>query len=144
MLNRSELSRLLPHTGAMCLLDRVEDWEKSGIICVATSHKDPDNPLRKEGRLHVICGVEYAAQAMAVHYGLLAEEPFGQGFLARLREVRFFTDRLDAAADPLRIVADRLSGHKRGAMYRFVVSAGPTELIIGRATVFVGAERSES
>jgi predicted hotdog family 3-hydroxylacyl-ACP dehydratase len=125
----------------MCLLDRVENWEKSSIICVATSHKAPDNPLRKDGRLHVVCGVEYAAQTMAVHYGLLAEERFGQGFLVRLREVRFSTDRLDAGADPLRIVADRLSGNKRGAMYRFVVSAGPTELISGRATVFVGDER---
>jgi predicted hotdog family 3-hydroxylacyl-ACP dehydratase len=125
----------------MCLLDRVEHWEKASITCVATSHKDPDNPLRKDGQLHVVCGVEYAAQTMAVHYGLLAEEPFGQGFLARLREVQFSTDRLDAGIDPLRIVANRISGNKQGAMYRFLVSAGPTELISGRATVFLGGER---
>ena len=35
---------------------------------------DPANPLRAEGRLGAAAGIEYAAQAMALHGSLLAGE----------------------------------------------------------------------
>ena len=38
----------------------------------ASSHRAADNPLRAHGRLGAACGIEYAAQAMAVHGALLA------------------------------------------------------------------------
>ena len=47
-----DISRLIPHRGAMCLLDRVENWDKDHIVCRTTSHRRPDNPLRDDsGRL---------------------------------------------------------------------------------------------
>ena len=69
-LSKLELCALLPHGETMCLLHAVESWDSSGIVCVAVSHCDHDNPLRRTDRLNSICGLEYAAQAMAVHVGL--------------------------------------------------------------------------
>ncbi len=56
----------------MCLLDAVRDWSAEAITCTATSHTDPANPLRADGRLGAANGIEYAAQAMAIHGALLA------------------------------------------------------------------------
>jgi predicted hotdog family 3-hydroxylacyl-ACP dehydratase len=62
----------LPHAGRMCLLDRLESWDNESIVCVAVSHRDPGNPLRSHECLPAVGGVEYAAQAMALHGSLLA------------------------------------------------------------------------
>jgi predicted hotdog family 3-hydroxylacyl-ACP dehydratase len=62
----------LPHAGRMCLLDRLVAWDSESITCHASSHRDADNPLRSGGRLHAVAGVEYAAQAVALHGSLLA------------------------------------------------------------------------
>ena len=77
----------IPHQGSMCLLDRVLEWSGQRIVCDALSHTDPLNPLRAAARLGAANGVEYAAQAMAVHGALLA--PTGaaptQGYLTSVR-----------------------------------------------------------
>ena len=67
-----DIATLIPHTGAMVLLDRVEAWDTDGILCRARSHLDDDNPLRRDGRLAACCGLEYALQAAALHGALIA------------------------------------------------------------------------
>jgi len=59
-------------TGGMCLLDEVIDWSAARVSCRSGTHREPDNPLRAFGRLGIACGIEYAAQAMAVHGALVA------------------------------------------------------------------------
>ena len=54
--------------GAMCLLDEVlqadaRQHPRAAPSAIAT----PANPLRDGGVLPALCGIEYAAQAMAVH-----------------------------------------------------------------------------
>src|SRR5213075_1172850 len=71
-LAHDEIARRIPHQGSMCLLDRVLEWDAEHIRCEATGHSQPDHPLRAHGRLGAACGVEYAAQAMAVHGALVA------------------------------------------------------------------------
>ena len=70
-LTKDELSRFLPHEGAMRLIDRVESWDATTIRCYARSHHDQGNPLRQGTRLEAVTGLEYAAQAMGAHVGLL-------------------------------------------------------------------------
>ena len=72
MLDHAWIAAHIPHHGSMCLLHAVSQWDERRIVCEALSHVDPDNPLRAQGRLGAANGVEYAAQAMAVHGGLLA------------------------------------------------------------------------
>jgi predicted hotdog family 3-hydroxylacyl-ACP dehydratase len=129
----------LPHAGAMGLLETVEFCEETRIRCTATSHLDPDNPLRRAGVLWAICGLEYAAQTMAVHLSLASgryERPRA-GFLGEVRELRLCAERLDEVAAPLSIEASRILDDDRGAIYRFRVAVGGREILSGRASVFL-------
>jgi len=71
-LSRERIERLLPHRGAMCLLDEVIEWAPRSIRCAASSHRDPGNPLRGPLGLSSMAGIEYGAQAMALHGALSA------------------------------------------------------------------------
>ena len=76
----------------MCLLDRVETWSATDIVCRARSHLDPDNPLRRNGRLASLCGIEYGLQAAAAH-GALAAPPAAAGWLAAVRSAEIGADK---------------------------------------------------
>ena len=70
-LDRNWIEGNIPHHGRMCLLDEVIEWDTQHIRCRSGTHRLPDNPLRSHGRLGSACGIEYAAQAMAVHGALI-------------------------------------------------------------------------
>lgn len=121
----------------MCLLDGVLEWNADVIRCRATSHLDPNNPLRRSGKLYAISGVEYASQAMAMH-GALSGSVTGRpraGYLASLRDVVCHRAWLDEGADELIITAQRMMGDESRVVYGFSVAAGGEEIIVGRATV---------
>ena len=125
----------------MCLLASVVDWSETRIVCRAVSHADPDNPLRAEGRLGAASGIEYAAQAMALHGALLApaaDRP-RQGYLASVRGVRLHVARLDDLPGELDVRAERLSGDADHILYRFSVSHAGDCLVEGRAAVILDA-----
>jgi len=143
MLDRAEIASRIPHQGRMCLLDTVVDWTPATIRCCAASHREADHPLRADGRLGAACGIEYAAQAMAVHGALLAgdgERP-RQGYLASVRGVELAVDRLDDIADDLEVFAERLSGDGNNVLYQFAIHAGGRRLLGGRAAVILDSER---
>lgn len=124
----------------MCLLDRVESWDASTIRCSAESHHDPVNPLRRGAKLDVVAGLEYAAQAMGVHVGLLDARPSAGGsigFVGGLRDVAFGVGRLDDCPGALTIEATRLFADDRSFMYRFAVSCHGREVLAGRASIFL-------
>ena len=130
----------------MCLLDAVTAWDDARIVCRTSSHRSPDNPLRAQGRLGAACGVEFAAQAMAVHGALLAErEPDGGsaaprvGYLASVRSVNLHVQRLDTIEADLTVTAERLLGDANHVLYHFRLEAGPQLLLEGRAAVVLDA-----
>ena len=139
-LGRAEILALIPHAGAMCLLDTVVAWDSGRIHCRSGSHRRPDHPLRGPGGLRALHLCEYGAQAMAVHGGLLARSEGGcarPGLLVLLREVRLELDWLDALDDDLEVVAERLLASDSGWLYAFRASHRATLLAEGRATVMV-------
>ncbi|KHK53696.1 3-hydroxymyristoyl-ACP dehydratase [Ralstonia sp. A12] len=144
-LDRSWIAARIPHSGAMCLLDTVLAWDDARIHCTAISHRDPANPLRAHDRLAAVCGVEYAAQAMAVHGALLdvahetAQQRPRAGFLASVRSVEAHVDRLDTFDAPLDIEAERISGDGNNVLYRFTVRCAERILLTGRAAVVLDA-----
>lgn len=143
MLDQRWIAAHIPHQGSMCLLDEVLTWDAAELRARATSHRSPDNPLRADGRLGAATGIEYAAQAMAVHGVLLAGDgqPLGVGYLASVRSVRLHTDRLDDIADDLEVRVQRLSGDAAVILYAFDLLAGGRTLIDGRASVVLDAAR---
>ena len=137
-MDRAGIAARIPHSGTMCLLDRLERWDDEAIHCSATSHLAPDNPLRTAGGLMVPNAIEKDAQAKALHGGLLAVdgEPPSAGFLASARNVRFGVTRLDAVAGALQVRARRLSGDARQVLYEFSVTAADGAAVAeGRAVV---------
>jgi predicted hotdog family 3-hydroxylacyl-ACP dehydratase len=129
---------LIPHQGAMCLLDRVREWSATRIAATASSHLDPGNPLRRDGRLAAICGCEYAFQAAALHGALLAGGvPRPAGRLAALQLGRIAAARLDDPAfGMLAIEATLELADPGGLIYGFrVASEAGTVLLAGRGTI---------
>ncbi len=124
MLDQSAIARLIPHQGAMCLLARVVAHDGASITCEAVNHADPSNPLRNAGGLPVTAGIEYAAQAIALHAALRKQggAPAGRGYLAVLSDVRWREERLDHLPGPLLIQAELLADTGGGLQYRFTVA----------------------
>ena len=141
-IGKAEIAALIPHTGAMCLLDSVVCWDSASISCLASSHRDASHPLACDGRLDAVCGIEYAAQAMAVHFGLTGGQRPTSGYLASVRDVICRTERLDLLREDLEVTATLLTGDGTGAVYGFVLRAGTEAILEGRAAVVLDAARS--
>ena len=60
-LTKTEIAARIPHSGPMCLLDRVLSWNNETIICEANNHGDIDHPLARDGVLDTMAAIEYAA-----------------------------------------------------------------------------------
>ena len=126
----------------MCLLDYVEAWDRERIRCRASSHRAVDNPLRAYGRLGAACGIEYAAQAMAVHGALLAPQDGSSaraGFLVSVRGTQLQVARLDDIAADLLVEASCITRSENNVLYQFSVSAAGRLLLSGRAAVVLNA-----
>ena len=130
----------------MCLLDEVIDWDARRIRCRTATHRAPDNPLRAHDRLGIACGIEYAAQAMALHGalagGTAAAKAGGRsqvGLLASVRGVHFCVLRLDDIDSDLICEATHLAGNDLTALYDFALREGDRSLLSGRASVVLDA-----
>ncbi len=125
----------------MCLLEEVLSWDEVHARCRSSTHHRADNPLRAYGRLGAACGVEYAAQAMAVHGALLAEQSGSSaapGMLASVRNVQLNVERLDDIAADVIAAVQWLAGDARTAMYEFSIATGGRVLLSGRAAIALG------
>ena len=136
---KPEIAGLIPHAGAMCLLDAVLRWDSGSITCRASSHRAADHPLASDGRLDAICGLEYAAQAMAVHGGLTSARRPNAGYLASVRDVICHIGRLDLLRNDLEVTATLLTGGAAAAIYGFFLRHDGVTILEGRATVVIDA-----
>jgi predicted hotdog family 3-hydroxylacyl-ACP dehydratase len=145
-LDRAWIERHIPHQGDMCLLDEVLTWNPVRVQCRSTTHRDVANPLRAHDRVAAVCGIEYAAQAMAVHGALIASRITSStqsatvaGFLASVRNVNLYANRLDDIEGDLVATAELVTGDEHTVLYDFTVSAGERTLLAGRATIVFNA-----
>jgi predicted hotdog family 3-hydroxylacyl-ACP dehydratase len=137
-ITKAEIRTLIPHSDLMCLLDEVTHWDERSILCISNTHRDPENPLRRHGRLSAVHAFEYGAQAAAVHGGLRARAAGAlapPGYLAALRDGRLHVTRLDYIHLPLQIFAKHLFGDAANTVYEFVLSAATVLVAEGRITI---------
>ena len=142
VLDHTWITNHIPHQGDMCLLDQVQAWGESHISCTATSHRSADNPLRSYQQLGIANGIEYAAQAMAVHGALTApkNQPKPKvGYLVSVRGVHMHVARLDDIKADLLIHATCIMANENNMLYEFKVSADEKILLEGRAAVVLDA-----
>ncbi len=141
-LDRKDFAPLIPHRGAMCLLDRVLHWDEGGLVATSDSHRCPHNPLRRGGALSAVHAFEYAAQAMAVHGGLRSArggDRLPGGFLAAVRNVHLHVPRLDTLAGRLRIEVAEQYAQAGNMIYRFQVRSDQGAVADGTAVVVAHA-----
>jgi predicted hotdog family 3-hydroxylacyl-ACP dehydratase len=136
--DRALIAQLIPHQGAMSLLDRVASWDESHIVALAATHRATDHPLRNNGRLRAVHLCEYGAQAAALHGGLLARAAgttAAPGYLVSLRDVRFACQRIDDLDGELQIRAELLLQDSVSWQYLFEASHDGSTLATGRLAI---------
>lgn len=127
VVDRAEIERRLPHTGAMCLISAISDWDADGIVC----HAAPPGrghplaaPAAEAGEgtpwLNSTVTVEYAAQAVALHASLVDGTGSGRsGMLAKLADVSLAPRPVHGA---MTIEARRIASSQDGCLYSFDVA----------------------
>ncbi len=137
-LDLAAIRSLIPHSGAMCLLESVEDWDDETIYCQTSTHRSLDNPLRRDGRLSTLHAFEYGAQAAAVHGGLRARRAGGAApfcYLAALRGAKLHRERLDDLPPFLFVSARRLFGAGGDTVYEVEIRSETILVAEGRVTI---------
>ncbi len=136
-MNSEEVERVLPHADRMVLVDRVITMDASTIHCRGKNPTDPRHPLREGAILPIVAGIEYAAQAAALH-AIVTDQARGpaRGQLVILQDVSWTTDRLDVSTE-IDIHAEEIARVANGLHYRFVLSSTECELISGRLMIAI-------
>jgi predicted hotdog family 3-hydroxylacyl-ACP dehydratase len=145
MIERDVLLGLIPHQGEMCLLDGVRAWDAASIHAFSRSHRDPANPLRRDGRLAALHLCEYGAQAMAVHGGLLASSNGGRarpGLLVSLRAVELSHACVEDCDGEIDVHAQMLHADAAGWQYAFRIEHRGETLASGRAAVMLRGDEA--
>ena len=132
------IAQLIPHQGAMSLLDTIASWNETIIVATSCSHRRMDHPLRHNGRLRAVHLCEYGAQASALHGGLVARaagtvaEP---GYLVSLRNVTLACDYIEHLEGELQIRAQLLLQDSGSWQYLFDASHAGRQLASGRLAI---------
>jgi predicted hotdog family 3-hydroxylacyl-ACP dehydratase len=137
------IAALIPHTGLMCLLERIVRWDDASLVATTGTHRRSDHPLLRAGLLDPVVLCEYGAQAMAVHGGLLASREGRRappGLLVSLRDAWLGGGDLRDCRGDLEVVATRLFGDGNGWQYEFRVAHEGRALASGRVAVVLRHE----
>ena len=119
LVTRDQFEKLIPHAGAMLMIDAVTAWDEEKICCSSRCHRAQDNPLRKDGRLSAHHGIEFAAQAAAIHGGLLSDgETVPLRALAAVRQAKFARPWLDDLGGDLEITSSLIMLDQNAAIYQ--------------------------
>ncbi|MGI9451915.1 MAG: hypothetical protein ACR2QH_14935 [Geminicoccaceae bacterium] len=122
-MTREQLEPLVPHAEEMLMIDGVTAYDDQSIRCESVRHRSADNPLRREGRLSAHHAIEFAAQAAAVHGGLIDENTKAPlRVLAAVRQASFSRLWLDDLPERLEINADLVMVDRQAAVYQASLS----------------------
>ena len=145
-ITKDEIETLIPHSGAMCLLDEVIQWDEKKITCISRSHLDTNNPFCRNHHLSVYALIEYGAQAMAVHGGLLNKRlnnTINEGYLAALRDVQIKKNNISDIESELYIEATQQMASEGNMIYESSITAENEIILSGRATVIAVYHKNE-
>ena len=127
-------AELIPHGDSMCLIDHVIQYDQNSIICHTHSHRANDNPLKEGGTIHAVILNEYAAQAAAIHAGLLHSKlgNVKPAFVGAIKNFEFHQKTVNQIDAPLHIKASLELSQDTGAIYRFDITADTAKIANGK------------
>ena len=137
------VSELVPHDGPMLLLGRVLEHCPEYTVCEVEVERSRLF-VGADGRVPVWVGVEYMAQCIAAHGGLVAralDDPVRPGLFLGTRRVQFSIDAFEAG-DVLRVTARHLRGDLGLASFACRLERGAELVAEGNLSVYV-VERME-
>lgn len=151
VIDRTAIEQLIPHTGSMCLLDSVQQWDEHAIVCLTASHRRADNPLLPAAgqSLDAVILVEYGAQAAAVHAALLRRAngaaaqdnktagigPGRTAFLGAIKKLQLIQRQVDPAIEQLTIKARCELNSADGAIYQLDCGSASGPIISARVVL---------
>lgn len=127
MLDQQQIAKMLPHAGDMCLLSKVLTWDAEQLTGLAVDLNFKNNPLLCDAELFSITGVEYAAQAVAVHAGLASGQTSGEGYLVQIKNINIHKPKL--SSEPIKVAVYKQALQPYSMIYDFKISES-AELII--------------
>ncbi len=122
---------LIPHSQGMSLLDTILAVANKKISCQTGSHLLAVNPLKVNGQLSKCHLIEYAAQAIAVHGGLLNKaqgnnEPQA-GHIAMVKSVTW--GKFNPNTANLTIMATKIMADDVSKLYEYQVSDAEQQIV---------------
>ncbi len=137
MLTRERIVALLPHGPSMVLLDRVESRAEDSIVCYSRCHREPGNPLCRDGSLPAATALELAAQAAALHGAIGGEGSVG-GMLVLARDLHFARRDLDVDDEEILVAVTILRRSRAGCSVSFRVGPNESPYVQGRVAIQFG------
>lgn len=129
MLSKVDIEALIPHADGMCLLEKVVSYSGDEIICQTQSLLDENNPLKTDGQLSKMHLIEYGAQAIAIHGGLMEQQDASNseadtkpkiGYIAMVKSVKW--GDFNPQTSFLEIKATQIMADEMTKLYEFDVS----------------------
>lgn len=132
-----DINRLIPHDGDMCLWDSVIAFDESTIQCRTQRHLSQTHPLKTKGRLSKLHLIEFGAQSIAIHGGLLHQQTLKiprPGYLASLKNINFGT--FNDQTLYIHCFSNQIMADDQSKLYQFELTDYEHQLICsGRALV---------
>ncbi len=143
------IAKRIPHSGAMCLLQKALYWDDTSMLAEAVSHQQSNNPLIEYKNANAFLSVavlpEYVSQVIALHGATLAamqkdtsnaitSKPRG-GYLAIIPKCYFYCTDLQNITAPLRIYVRILLKQANACFYQFGVWADKQLLAEGEVGI---------
>lgn len=132
------VAELVPHSGAMVLLDRLVEAGADRVRCAVRIR--PDSTFCTDGAVPAIVAMEYMAQAVAVYAGMRGRahgEPPRVGYILGTRELKLNVDAF-AVGEELEVVARHEWGDERLGVFECSVARGGTVAATAMLNVYQG------
>jgi predicted hotdog family 3-hydroxylacyl-ACP dehydratase len=129
------IETLIPHRGAMLLLDAVVTSSAEEIVCRAKVREG--NLFLRRGRLRSVVCLEYMAQAVAAFAGLQAQQPGPPpvGYLIAATRMTLFSPSL-VLGDEIDVAARRVWGDSALGKFTCTVTRGGSAVAEAAVSVY--------
>ena len=138
--DHAAIESLIPHKGAMCLLDGIEYHDGQRIICSTHATSLHIQPAAHKCRALVAARASNSPRRRWPCTGgssATAQARPPTGLLLSARDCRFNVRRIDDIEGPLVIEAAQMGNNDETRLYRFKVTAHDVLLAEGRVTVML-------
>jgi predicted hotdog family 3-hydroxylacyl-ACP dehydratase len=134
------VAELLPHAGAMVLLDEVVEHAEERLVARVRLHAG--SVFAEGGRIPALVAIEYMAQAIGAYAGMRARaagEPVRIGYLLGTRDLALELDAFDAG-DELLVEARHVWGDEQLGSFECAVSRAGRVVATALVNVYQGSE----